>query len=496
MVAIETVLLIGALLLLASILSSKLLNRFGIPALLLFLVIGMLAGAEGPGGIYFDDPRVAQSLGVVALAFILFAGGLDTDWQAIRPVLREGVLLSTVGVLISTFVLGLLVMLLLHLSLIEGLLLAAMVSSTDAAAVFSVLRARGVNLRDDLRSTAELESGTNDPMAVLLTIGLIEMLSQPETTAASLVVLMLQQVLIGGVFGYLLGRGAVALINRLHLDADGLYPVLTVAVVMLIYGGTAAAGGNGFLAVYIAGLIMGNSDLVHKGSLLRFHDGLAWLMQIAMFLVLGLLVFPSQLLPVAGTGLLVAALLMLVARPVSVMLTLTASRFNLREKALLSWIGLRGAVPIILATYPLVSGLPGSEAYFNLIFFVVFVSVLLQGPSISYVAKWLGVAQPEASAFYPSRVFLPEVSTESRVVELQVLPQSSLPGKAIVDLKLPAGTLIVLIRRGRRNIVPSGATVLEVGDEVLILAEPDCLEQIQAKFNGSMTDESQGTMPG
>lgn len=483
MFSIETILLIGAVLLLVSVLSSKLLYRFGIPALLLFLVIGMLAGSEGPGGIYFDDPVAAQAIGVVALAFILFSGGLDTDWQQVRPVLVEGALLATVGVALSTVVLGLFATMVLGLSLLQGLLLAAMVSSTDAAAVFSVLRARGVNISDRLRSTAEFESGSNDPMAVLLTTAFIQLLTQPQTTIGSMIVTFVLQFALGALFGYAFGKAIVWLINRLGLDTEGLYPVLTIAAVMLIYSGTSLVGGNGFLAVYIAGLVMGNSTLVHKGTLLRFHDGLAWLMQITMFLVLGLLVFPSQLLPIVGVALLIAAFLMFVARPVSVLVTLLPIRMPFREKLMLSWIGLRGAVPIILATFPLVSDLPGANLYFNVIFFVVFTSVLLQAPLIPMVAKWLGVEVPgDQIPYYPSRVFLPEVSTESRVVELEVLPQSSLPGKSIVDLKLPEGALIVLVRRGRRNIVPSGATKLEVGDEVLLLAEPGCLDDIRARF--------------
>ncbi len=492
MFSIETLLVVAASLLIVSVLSSKLFYRFGIPALLLFLIVGMLAGSEGPGGIYFDDPISAQSIGVVALAFILFAGGLDTDWQQVRPVVLESSLLATIGVALSAGVLGVFASMILNLSLVEGLLLASMVSSTDAAAVFSVLRARGVNISDRLRTTAEFESGSNDPMAVLLTTIFIQLLTQPEMTVGSMILTLILQLVLGALFGFVFGKIVVWVVNRMRLDTEGLYPVFTIAAVMLIYSGTTFLKGNGFLAVYIAGLVVGNSTLVHKGTLLRFHDGLSWLMQITMFLFLGLLVFPSHLLPIAGVGLLIAAILMFVARPVSVFLTLIPIRMPFREKVMLSWIGLRGAVPIILATFPLVNDVPNAELYFNIIFFVVFTSVLLQAPLIPTVARWLGVeVEGDQIPYYPSRVFLPEVSTESRVVELQVLPHSALPGKSIVDLKLPAGALIVLVRRGRRNIVPSGATVLEVGDEVLILAEPDCLDSIRERF-GAMVSTTEG----
>src|SRR5690606_21186442 len=362
--SIETILFVAASLLIVSVLSSKLFYRFGIPALLLFLIVGMLAGSEGPGGIYFDDPISAQSIGVVALAFILFAGGLDTDWQQVRPVVLESSLLATIGVALSAGVLGVFASMILNLSLVEGLLLASMVSSTDAAAVFSVLRARGVNISDRLRTTAEFESGSNDPMAVLLTTIFIQLLTQPEMTVGSMILTLILQLVLGALFGFVFGKIVVWVVNRMRLDTEGLYPVFTIAAVMLIYSGTTFLKGNGFLAVYIAGLVVGNSTLVHKGTLLRFHDGLSWLMQIKMFLFLGLLVFPSHLLPIAGVGLLIAAILMFVARLVSVFLTLIPIRMPFREKVMLSWIGLRGAVPIILATFPLVNDVPNAELYF------------------------------------------------------------------------------------------------------------------------------------
>lgn len=488
MIAIEIALVAAAVLLLFSILASKVFDRLGIPALLLFLVIGMLAGSEGPGGIYFDDPFLAQSLGVVALAFILFSGGLDTDWRAIRPVLWAGLSLSTLGVLISAVLVGLFATLVLHLSLLEGMLLGAIVSSTDTAAVFGILRARGVALKERLRTLIELESGTNDPMAVFLTIGLISLIANEGASLLGLVPLFFVQMAVGGIVGYTMGRGMVLLVNRLRLGYEGLYPVLTVALVALTYGAATLLNGNGFVAVYLAGLVMGNRDFVHKRSLLRFHDGVGWLMQIAMFLTLGLLVFPSRLVPVAGTSLLIAAFLMVVARPASVFIALLPIRISLREKLMISWIGLRGAVPIILATFPLLAGLPQADMFFNLVFFIVLTSVLLQGPLISRIARWLRVqeASPQAAQ---SLVFVPAVSVNSRIAEMEIPIGSPLSGRSIMDLGLPAGALVVLIQRSRESLVPSGATVLRAGDELLVLADPETLEEVRALLHAPLRAE-------
>jgi cell volume regulation protein A len=303
---------VAAVLIALGVLASKVSDRFGIPALLLFLVIGMMAGSEGVGGIDFDDAQLAQGAGVVALAFILFAGGLDTGWASVRPVLRHGLLLATVGVLGTAVVVGLVASAVFDLSLTEGMLLGSIVSSTDAAAVFAVLRSRSVSLKGRLRALLELESGSNDPMAVFLTVALIELITNPDRSVLQVVPLFFSQMGLGALVGYLIARGSIFAINRIRLGYDGLYPVMLIAVVLFTYGAAAMLRGSGFLAVYVAGIVMGNSRFVHKKSLMRFADGLAWLMQIAMFLLLGLLVFPSELWPVAGRALLVAATLMLV----------------------------------------------------------------------------------------------------------------------------------------------------------------------------------------
>ncbi|MBX5457439.1 MAG: potassium/proton antiporter [Thermogemmatispora sp.] len=391
----ESALLVASLLLLLSVLAWKIAGRLGIPALLLFLGLGMLAGSDGPGGIYFDDAQLAQAVGIVALVLILFAGGLETRWSAVRPALGGALLLSTLGVLLSALVVALFAVWLLHASLLDGLLLGALISATDAAAVFSVLAARNLRLSSQLLPLLELESGTNDPMAVFLTLGLIRLLSEPETPPLSILLLFVQQMGIGLALGLVIGGLAIWLIGRLHLDVEGLYRVLTIALALFTYAVTALLGGSGFLAVYLVGLLLGNSRVEGIERIGRFHDSLAWLMQIAMFLILGLLVFPSRLPAVALAGVLITLVSVFVARPLAVLLALLPlRRMPLREKLFVAWVGLRGAVPIVLATFPLLAGLPRAGLLFDLVFFVVLASVLLQGTTVSLVARWLGVARP------------------------------------------------------------------------------------------------------
>jgi cell volume regulation protein A len=317
-------------------------------------------------------------------------------------------------------------------------------------------------------------------MAVFLTIGLISLLVNPSASALKLVPMFFQQMAFGAVIGYLIGKGIILIINRVRLQYEGLYPVLTLSLVLFTYGTTSLLGGNGFLAVYIAGLVIGNSNFIHKKSLIRFHDGLAWLMQITMFLTLGLLVFPSHLVPIIGIGLLVSMFLMLVARPVSVFLSLLPVKMNLREKTFISWIGLRGAAPIMLATFPLVADISKAEMIFNLVFFIVLTSALLQGTSIPLVATLLGVdAQIPEKLKYPLE-FEPGGNIKSEMVELEISNHSAIIGKQIVELSLPKNALVVLINRNNEFIVPSGGTVLEPGDRMLVLADKDAITEVRS----------------
>ncbi len=479
----ETYIIITSLLLLLSILASKISDRFGIPALLVFLILGMLAGSEGIGGIYFDNHTLAQSVGVVALSLILFSSGLSTQWQSVRPIFAWGFILSTFGVIITALVVGLFATMVLGFTLKEGLLLGAIVSSTDAAAVFSILRSKGISLKGRLRPLLEFESGSNDPMAVLLTIGMIQVITQPDASLPGSIRLFFLQMSLGVLFGYVMGWCIPFLVNRLKLGYEGLYTVLTLALALFTYSLTNMLGGNGFLAVYLAGIIAGNSSLIHKRSLLHFHDGLAWLMQITMFLTLGLLVFPSHLVPLMGVSLLIAACLMFVARPLAIFLSLLPSPFTLREKTFISWVGLRGSVPIILATFPLLAGIPQAEMIFNVIFFVVLTSVILQGTSIQRVAKWLGVDAPlQEQRIYPIE-FNPDSGFKSELNDLIIPAGSKVVGKKLVELRLPPNSLIVLIVRGKEYILPSGATSLAEGDTLLILADRDVFARIASVVN-------------
>jgi len=485
---IEIILAIVGLLLISSVLVSKVSDRFGVPALLLFLLLGMLAGSDGPGGIYFDDPALTQFIGVIALVFILFSGGLDTDWQTIRPILKQGITLATLGVVVTAMLVGLFAQWVLGFSLLEGLLLGAIVSSTDAAAVMSVLRSKGINLKGRLKPLLELESGSNDPMAVFLTVGLIEVLTQQISSPVVLIGQLVLQMVLGALLGYGLGRAMVWIVNRVKLGYDGLYPVLMLALVLLVFGVTSIVGGNGFLAVYLAGIVVGNNEFIHKRSLLRFHDGLAWLMQIAMFLTLGLLVFPSQLLPVIGVGILIALWLMFVARPLAVFASLIGSKMAAREKTLISWVGLRGAVPIILATYPRVAGLPSAPLIFNIVFFVVLASVLLQGTTIPRVARWLRVEAPLAPKRSFPLEYTPVNGLKSELRELIIPAGSFAVGKAIVELHLPREVLVILIGRGDEFVVSTGSTVIQADDTLLILANQFQFRQVSQILTARVTE--------
>jgi cell volume regulation protein A len=466
---VEWLLLLAGGLLFISILASKLSGLLGVPALVVFLAIGMLAGSEGLGGIYFDNAGLAQAVGIAAMAFILFSGGLDTPINRIKPVLSAGMSLASLGVVLTSLLAGLFAAWILKLPLLVGLLLGAVISSTDAAAVFSILRSKSLRLKDPLEPLLELESGSNDPMAVILTIGLVGLITNPATSLLSLLGMLVVQLAIGALAGYAAGRLGVWLLNTLRLQQEGLYPVVTIALVTLIYGGATLLGGSGFLAVYLAGIIMGNQDFIHKNSLVRFHDGLAWLMQIAMFLTLGLLVFPSELVAVAGVSLAIAAFLALVARPAAVFISLALSRRTRREKALISWVGLRGAAPIILATFPLVAGLPEASLIFNVVFFVVLTSVLIQGTTIPIVARWLRLNAPEPERVAPS---LREHIGE-HLLEIQIPDGAASAGKRIIDLHLPRELLLVLIERDGDHILPTGSTELMAGDSILVAAHHD-----------------------
>lgn len=468
---IENILLVGSLLLLMSIIAGKTSYKFGVPVLILFLAIGMLAGSEGLGGIYFDNPVVAQFIGIVSLNFILFSGGLDTNWTAVKPILREGVALSTLGVLLTALSLGLFVWLVTDFTIYESLLLGSIVSSTDAAAVFSILRSKSLALRTNLRPTLELESGSNDPMAYVLTIAFLTLVVHQDQSVASIIPLFLKQMILGAVAGFGFGKLSKFIINTIKLDFEGLYPVLVIALMFITFSATDFVGGNGFLAIYICAVYLGNQDLIHKKTILKMFDGIAWLMQIVLFLTLGLLVFPSQVFPYMGIGLLISIFLIVVARPVGVFLSLIFFKMKLRRRFYISWVGLRGAVPIVFATYPLLAGIEKANMIFNIVFFISVTSVLIQGTTLSVVAKWLNVAMPEEEKKFNETDRLILDLPKSALKEFEILPDYYAVNKRIVDLHFPSSAFIVMIKRNGEYIRPGGSTQLQVKDVLMVLAD-------------------------
>ena len=465
------ILLIGSVLLLISVVAGKTTNKLGVPTLIFFLIVGILAGSEGVGGIHFEDALNAQLIGITALNFILFSGGLDTNWQSIKPVLWRGVALSTIGVFLTAVSVGVFVHLVFGFTLMEGILLGSVISATDAAAVFSILRSKGIGLKGYLRPVLELESGSNDPMAYFLTITLTSFVASGNSDFAQLLPSFLKEFILGGAIGYVMGRASVWIINHIKLETEGLYPVLTLGLAIFTYSFTHFVGGNGFLAIYLCAVIMGNSNMVHRRSLIKFYDGQAWLMQIIMFLTLGLLVFPSRILPLAGMGLLISAFLIFVARPIGVFVSLAFFPSNTRSKLFISWVGLRGSVPIVFATYPLLADIQKADLIFNLVFFISVTSVLLQGTTLSYVAKLLHVAVPAKAKRRIGLDFELTDNIKSEMQEIILVDTSTAIGKRIVELKIPATVNILSIKRNDVFIAPNGSTKLMANDILFVLAE-------------------------
>jgi cell volume regulation protein A len=474
--------LIAGVLFLISILATALTPRLGVPLLLVFLLVGLAAGEDGPGGIVFNDYRLANLAGTAALAVILFDGGLRTRIEDFRVGLRPALALATVGVLATTAIVGVVAAHLFKLSLAEGLLIGAIVGSTDAAAVFSLLHTSAVHLNQRITAALEIESGTNDPMAVFLTLGLIEYLRAPASYEfTDLLLFLLQQMGLGVTIGLLGGRLLTWTINRIDLG-DSLYPLLTLFGGLLIFGLTATLGGSGFLAVYLAGLLLGNRSLRAFASIRRFHDGIAWLAQIGMFLILGLLATPTRVKGVAIPALLTAAVLILVARPIAVALALAPFRFPWREKTYLAWVGLRGSVPMVLATFPLIAGLRHAQLFFDVAFFIVLVSLVVQGWTVAPVARLLGLQMPKTSArVHRTDVDLP--GTQGfEIVSYRVSNSSALVGRRPKTLPIEDVSRIVSVTRAGRLLPYKEWGLLQRGDYVSLLAAKTELPGLDAMF--------------
>ena len=480
--SLEFILLIGSFLFFISMLAGKAGHRFGVPVLLLFLLVGMAFGGDG-FGLKFENIQIAQVVGSISLTIILFSGGLDTKFHEIRPVATPGVILATLGVLLTAAFTGFFTWWItghfyssLGLGFLAAMLLASTVSSTDSASVFGILRSKGLVLKNNLRPLLELESGSNDPMAYMLTITFISIIQsggQPNYWMVGLTILV--QLVVGALAGYLLGRLAVLIINRIRMDNVSLYPVLLLILGVFIFASTYYLKGNGYLAVYIAGLVIGNSKFAHKRTSMNFMDGFAWMSQILLFLTLGLLVNPSELVPVIIPGLIISLFMIFVARPLTVFLCLIPFRnISLRDKTYVSWVGLRGAVPIIFAILPLAAEVPGARTIFNIVFIITIVSLLFQGTSLPIVAKWLKLAE-QPNRYRSFEDFDVEFAEEIKSVmtEIIISEETLKHGKNLMEISLPHKTLAVMVKRNNKFFVPTGQTELRMGDKLLVISDDE-----------------------
>lgn len=475
----ENILLIGSILLFVSIVISKTGSRFGIPTLLLFLFVGMLFGSDGLG-IQFHDMADAQFIGMTALIVILFSGGMDTKIEEIRPVWKPGVILSTLGVLLTALLTGLFIWFLsgmswtnIALPLTTSLLLASTMSSTDSASVFAILRSQKMNLKYNLRPMLELESGSNDPMAYMLTIALIQFIQNTgEGGVWGVVLALCIQFVVGLLVGFLMGQGIVYLVNKLNIGNQSLYPILVLALAFFTFSITDVLHGNGYLAVYITGIIVGNKKIMYRREIARFVDGFNWLFQIILFLTLGLLINPSELIDIAIVGLLISLFMLFFGRPISVMICLLPFRkIPMNAKHFVSWVGLRGAVPIIFATYPVIAGIEGSNIIFNIVFFITLVSLIVQGSSIPFIARFLKLSTPLEETGNTFGIELPdelETDLSDLLITESILAEK---GNTLKDMNLPKGTLVMMVKREDQFLIPDGKLELLAGDKLLLISE-------------------------
>lgn len=477
----ENILLVGSLLLFLSIIAGKTSYRFGVPTLILFLGVGIFAGSEGVLGIEFQNYELAKFIGIISLNFILFSGGLETRWQSVKPILGQGLVLSTLGVFFTALSTGFFAYYLTNyfdlgyqFSIFESLLLGSIVSSTDAAAVFSILRSKNLGLKDNLRPTLEFESGSNDPMANVLTITFLSLVQAPDQSILELIFFFLKQVILGAVLGFAFGKISHRVFNKIQLSFEGLYPVLAIALMFGTFSITEALSGNGFLAIYVCAVYLGNQVFIHKGSVLKMFDGLAWLMQIVLFLTLGLLVSPNAMIPLLGLGLLISLFLIVVSRPFSVFLTTFPFKMSFARRSYISWVGLRGAVPIVFATYPLLAGIEKASVIFNIVFFISVTSVLIQGTTLSPVAKWFGVAETNIDESQENPVDAITLEhPKTAMKEIEVSQDCLSAGKMIVEIDFPQNAIVAMIKRKDKYITPNGSTKIEVGDTLIVLSDSE-----------------------
>lgn len=492
--------LVGSVLVIAAILSTRFAQQFGVPALVLFVGIGMLAGSSGPGGLVFDDYALSLNVGMLALAVILLSGGLDMDADVFRASLLPAGLLATVGVVVKMGIVGGLAWALTPLDFTHGLLLGAVLAPTDAAAVFSVLKGCGLPRR--LRGLLETESGTNDPVSIYLTVTLTSVITTGDVDLGAMVGRVLVQLTVGAALGYVFGRGLVGLINRVKVDSFGLYPVLALAGGLFAYAATDLIGGNGFLAIYVVGVVLGNRPLAYRQNIGYFMDGVAWAAQISMFLLLGLLVFPDQLLPHLPTALLLTAGVIFLARPLSVVFTLgplglvdEAFRFRAREQLLLSWAGLKGAVPIILAMFPLLNEVPAGPLLFNVTFVCVVTGTALQGMTIVPLARRLGLTE-SAPRKGPLRMeLIGSAPPGSAVLDVYLEAGAPAVGQRLADLDLPPRVVVAAIYRDDILLAARGHAVFEAGDHVYLFSEDVATQPLPSVFSSEQNERGPASPP-
>lgn len=482
-ISTELLLLVGSILFFISMLVGKAGSKYGVPVLLLFLVVGMVFGSDG-FGLEFENVQIAQTISSICLCVILFSGGLDTKFKEIKPIIGPGVVLATIGVLLTALLTGAFIYWLsgmmfpsLGISLVTAFLLASTFSSTDSASVFGILRSKGLILKNNLRPLLELESGSNDPMAYILTLMFMEIIRSGDNPNYGVVILMvLVQLVVGALLGYLFGKGAVKIINRIRMENNSLYPILLLTLGLFIFAATYYLQGNGYLAVYIAGLVIGNSKFTHKRTSMSFMDGFAWMSQILLFLTLGLLVNPKELVDVLVPALIVSVFLIFLGRPIVVFLTVAVFKnIKLKDKLYISWVGLRGAVPIIFAVLPLAAGdIPHARWIFNMVFVITIVSLLVQGTSLPMIARWLGLAEKPTKykAFEDFDVEFAE-EIKSAMTEIHITKETLSYGKNLMEMPFPDNTLAVMVKRGEQYLVPTGQTELREGDKLLVISDDE-----------------------
>lgn len=455
-----------ALILLICITSTKVLYRFGVPILLIFIVFGMLFGSDGVVGIYFDNYELTKDVCSFALIFIMFYGGFGTNWKMAKPVAVQSVLLSTVGVVVTAGLTGAFCFLVFKTTLLEGLLIGAVVASTDAAAVFAILRSQKLNLKGSLASILEIESGSNDPFAYMLTVIILEVMSGEGV--GLVIPLLIKQVFIGIITGVLLAKLTTYFLRRANFEIEGFYTIFVAAISVLAYALSEHFGGNGYLSVYLAGMIIGNSKIPHKKSLVHFFDGISWIMQITLFFMLGLLAFPSAIPQVAFKGIAISLFMIIIARPVAIFSILTFFKVPIKEQLFISWVGLRGAASIVFAIYAVTYGVPINNDIFHIIFFMALFSVAVQGTLIPKVANKLDLVDNNSPVLKTFNDYKEE--SANRLMEIIIEEENKWANKTIMDANIPEEIFVVMIKRNDEVVIPKGSTEIQVGDTLVLTA--------------------------